>query len=297
MQVDGVNPGNAYGLQNITGKEKTSEEPSGQQPPSGEVADVSGNEPSSDEEKGVIRLLMEGHFKGVSDLRLRINFNDEITAIESAQMQALSADKMGGVLESLGGVVDSFITDNDLTEAEAAAVSDAKDSFLQAVNEADDPAGAVQDAFAAFLELLQALIPPPPEPEPEDVPPPDDGETGGETGETVVEGGETVVAGGETVVAGGETGGETGETVVEGGEGGEGEPIPLLDSGPDWQAFIENLQSSFSGTMEDLTTAVSAVSALHPLSEPNGNGVAYDKFLAIYNEMRGIVPETINSAV
>jgi hypothetical protein len=184
---------------------------------------------------------------------------------------------MGGVLESLGGVVDSFITDNDLTEAEAAAVSDAKDSFLQAVNEADDPAGAVQDAFAAFLELLQALIPPPPEPEPEDVPPPDDGETGGETGETVVEGGET-----------------SGETVV---EGGEGEPIPLLDSGPDWQAFIENLQSSYSGAMEDLTTAVSAVSALPPLSEPNGNGVAYNKFLAIYNEMRGIVPETINSAV
>jgi len=49
--------------------------------------------------------------------------------------------------------------------------------------------------------------------------------------------------------------------------------------------------------MDDLTTAVSAVSVLPPLSEPNGNGVAYNKFLAIYNEMRGIVPETLNSAV
>ncbi|GAG28055.1 unnamed protein product [marine sediment metagenome] len=49
--------------------------------------------------------------------------------------------------------------------------------------------------------------------------------------------------------------------------------------------------------MDDLTTAVSAANVLPPLSEPNGNGVAYDKFLAIYNEMRGIVPDTLNSEV
>jgi hypothetical protein len=259
MQVDGVSPGNAYGLQKVTGKENAPEEPSGE-PLSAEVADVSGDEPTGEEEKGVIRLLLEGHFKGVSDVRLRINFNDELTAIEAAQMQAVSGEKMGGVLQSVGGAVDSFLADNELTEEEAAAVSEAKDSFLQAVNGADDPAGAVADAFAIFLELLQELVPPPPEPEPEDVPPDNDG--GQDSG----------------------TDGDTG-------------PIPLVESGPDWQEFIDNLKSSFSGAMVELTTAVSAANVLPPLSEPNGNGIAYDKFLAIYNEMRGIVPVTLDSAV
>ena len=260
MQVDGVSPGNAYGLQKVTGKDKTPEEPSGQQPVSAEVADVSGDGPTGEEEKGVIRLLLEGHFKGVSDVRLRINFFDEIAAIEAAQMQAVSGQKMGGVLDSVGGIVDTFLADNDLTEDEAASVEEAKDSFLQTVNEADDPAGDVADAFTAFLESLQALVPPPPEPEPEDVPP--DNEGGQDSGTS-----------------------------------GGNEPIPPADSGPDWQAFIDNLKSSFSGAMDDLTTAVSAVSVLPPLSEPSGNGVAYDKFLAIYNEMRGIVPDTLNSEV
>ena len=233
MQVDGVITGNAYGLQKVTGKDKPPEEPPDQQPLSAEVTDVTGDEPTGEEEKGVIRLLMEGHFKGVSDVRLRINFNDEIAEIEAAQMQTVSGQKMGGVLESVGGVVGSFLADNELTEEEVAGVSEAKENFLQAVNGADDPAGAVADAFATFLELIQGLVPPPPPPE----------------------------------------------------------------SGPDWDGFIDNLQSSFSGAMDDLTTAVSAVSVLPPLSEPNGNGVAYDKFLAIYNEMRGIVPDTLNSAV
>ena len=269
MKVDGVIPGNAYGLQKVTGKDKPPEGPLDQQPLSAEVTDVSGDEPSSEEEKGVIRLLLQGHFKGVSDVRLRINLNDELTAIEAAQMQAVSGQKMGGVLQSVGGAVDSFLAGNELklTEKESAAVLEAKNTFLQAVNEADDPAGAVKDAFAALIKILEGLVPPLPQLEPEDVPPADDG---------------------------GQDSGTVGGT---GDQGGETDPIPLVQSGPDWQGFIDNLQSSFSGAMDDLTTAVSAVSVLPPLSEPNGNGVAYDKFLAIYNEMRGIVPVTLDSAV
>lgn len=256
MQVDGVITGNAYGWQNVNGKDKPPEEPPDQQPLSAEVTDVTGDEPTGEEEKGVIRLLLEGHFKGVSDVRLRINFFDEIAEIETAQMQAVTDENMGGALDSVGGGVDSFLTDNELTEEEKAAVSEAKDSFLQAVTGADDPAGAVEDAFTAFIGVLQGLF----EAEEQGIPLADDG--GQDSG----------------------TDGDTG-------------PIPLVDSGPDWNGFIENLQSGFWGAMDDLTTAVSAVSVLPPLSEPNGNGVAYDKFLAIYNEMRGIVPDTLNSAV
>ena len=43
-------------------------------------------ENSAEGQKGVLRLLQEGHFKGVSDVRLRINFHDEISAMESEQL-------------------------------------------------------------------------------------------------------------------------------------------------------------------------------------------------------------------
>jgi hypothetical protein len=42
--------------------------------------------------------------------------------------------------------------------------------------------------------------------------------------------------------------------------------------------------------MEALNSTVNAAAALPPLSEPNGNGVAYEKFLAIYNELWGADP-------
>ena len=217
MQVDGISPanGHAYGLQKLHPEEPEAEE----------TAEVTGQEPGSEEQKGVIRLLQEGHFKGVADVRLRINFHDELVGIKAAQTQAVTQEKVGGVLESVGGVVDSFLAENELTEEEAAGVLEAKESFVQAVNGADEPVSAVENAFAAFLEVLAGLVPPQP-----------------------------------------------------------------AESGPDWEGFIENLQSGFWGAMEDLTNALSAVSTLPPLAEPSGNGVAYEKFLAIYNELWGTEP-------
>jgi len=45
------------------------------------------------------------------------------------------------------------------------------------------------------------------------------------------------------------------------------------------------LESSFAAAMEELVNSLNGVQVLPELSEPNGNGVAYEKFLAIYNEM------------
>ena len=38
--------------------------------------------PGETKVRGVIRLLQQGHFKGVADVRLRINFFDELSAID-----------------------------------------------------------------------------------------------------------------------------------------------------------------------------------------------------------------------
>lgn len=49
-------------------------------------------EPTEGEEtqeaRGVLRLLQEGHFKGVADLRLRINFAEELAGVELPEPSA-----------------------------------------------------------------------------------------------------------------------------------------------------------------------------------------------------------------
>lgn len=47
----------------------------------------------ADETRGVIRLLEAGHFKGVADIRLRINFVEELA---DAELPELSAPKGNG---------------------------------------------------------------------------------------------------------------------------------------------------------------------------------------------------------
>jgi hypothetical protein len=114
MQVDAVTQsnGHAFGLQKAPPK---NQDPPDEQPPAG-VTEATTVEPGSEEERGVIRLLQEGHFKGVSDVRLRINFHDELAGIESAEMQVVTEDNIDNVLESVASIVDSFLAENDLTQ-------------------------------------------------------------------------------------------------------------------------------------------------------------------------------------
>ena len=267
MKVDGVNLERMQVLQakKLELVESASEQDTQDQktekvnePSSAEPEPVNQEADDAEHSKGVLRLLQEGHFKGVADVRLRINFFEELATIESAQRQAVTEEKVGGTLESVGGAVDSFLVDNELTEEQATSVLQAKDSFIQAVNGADDPTSTIGESFAAFLESLAGLAPAPLETEVQETTP---AEQGAE----------------ET-----ETAGQTEE------QGGENEPSPLTESGPDWQGFIANLQALFTKAMDELNSALGAVSALPPLSEPSGNGVAYEKFLATYNQMRGV---------
>jgi hypothetical protein len=257
MQVDGVNPGHAYGWQKTHEKDDQADQATEPQA-TNSVEEPQGD--AGDGQRGVIRLLQEGHFKGVSDVRLRINFFDEIAGIEAAQVQAVTAENTAAALGSIGSLVESFLAENELSEDQSTAVSDAQQAFEQAVSDAEDKTLALNNAFAEFLAALQSLFTPPAEPDQE--PPPPDAEAQG-----------------------------SGEGSSEGPlEGPPPEPPqePPAETGPDWLAFIENLQAAFDVAMDNLNSAVSSTSALPPLSEPNGNGVAYEKFLAIYNEMRGI---------
>ncbi len=222
-------------------------------PPIAQIDEPSQTEPQSDiqnpddteeDGKGVLRLLQEGHFKGVSDVRLRIVFFEQLNAIEAGKLQAVAEQNVNAVLESVGGVVNSFLDaeENGLTQKQTAGVSELEETFVQAARGyTNEPLTDLNNAFEKFVEALRNLFAPPAQTQEEN---------------------------------------NTTET--------ESPDVPELP----WQTFIEDLQSAFTTATNELTQAFAEVRILPELSEPNGNGVAYEKFLAIYNELRGLQSTT-----
>ncbi len=216
-------------------------------PPTAQIDEPSPTEPQSDiqntddteDGKGVLRLLQEEHFKGVSDVRLHINFFEQLSAIEAGKLQAVTERKVNAVLESVGGIVDTFLEEeNGLTEEQTDGVPVLQETFFQAASGyTKEPITDLNNAFEDFVEALRNLFTPP------------------------------VLTQEEN-------------TTIE----AESTDAPELP----WQIFIKDLQSAFTTATNGLTQAFAEVRILPELSEPNGNGVAYEKFLAIYNDLRGL---------
>jgi hypothetical protein len=68
----------------------------------------------------------------------------------------------------------------------------------------------------------------------------------------------------------------------------DGEPV---DPEAAVETALASLTSLFNDLLADLLQAADMTVYLPDPSEPSGNGVAYDKFLNIYNELRGITSE------
>ncbi len=229
--------------------------------------------------KGVIRNLQEGHFKGVSDVRLRINFHDELAAIERAQLQAIAEEKIGAVVESVGATVTSLLESGELTEEQYDAVEEFQEVFVQAVNQSkeefiavDGPSkdtlvGKLESDFEALVEPLSVALSTTATEEPEEAPAPED--------DVVQETGLVNPAGEEQ------------DSVLE--------PAPTLEPEPNFQTFLENLRSAFITALNEVANGLNLTSVLPELSEPNGNGAAYHKFLALYNELWGVETSDVAS--
>jgi len=190
--------------------------------------------------KGVLGLLQEGHFKGVADVRLRINFSDELAAIEQAQNEQIVSQKIDVVLES----VSSTLSSAQLTDTPDVFI----DPFEQAVNESRQNflAAEVQSTSVLTTELESAF--------------------------------DTLIVSLTEALA---------PTAAETPEEGNVPVDTTMDEDTPVSDLIAGLKIAFSSVMDDLTRELSgAITVLPELSEPNGTGVAYDKFLKIYNEMQ-----------
>ena len=336
MEIDGVNPHSALAnqLMNLHRKGPKAAEGSDPAPDDeGLLGPASAENESTVEQTGestdadgVIRLLQEGHFKGVSDLRLRINFFDQLSAIEAQQLQAVAEEKVDGILQAVGSVIESLPEEPpdeepQLPEALVVTLSEVTKPPAEFVPEPpiDEPQ-LPKALFATLTEVTKPLIEQAPEPAVDVLQlqetftrtvnqlKEDFLAAQSPTTDTLLEGIQTafdqLIESLQTALAPPEGPAEPlsneappappPDVSLANEEGGLIDPPPGPDSAPETPAIIEELTAAFESAMDELIDGFSAVTILSPSSQPAGNGSAYAKFLNIYNQMREI--ETSDSS-
>jgi len=252
-----------------------------------ENTEPDGVETVESEEKGggVLNLLQSGHFKGVADVRLRINFAEELNALQNQQLQENAANEFETFNEAIEPPMGDLEAAAPLTEDQGTAisdfrtaVSDAQSRFLSSetpsIEELLETFGIaftnLSDYFPAPeipVEEPQPTVEPTTEEPPTEQPPV---EPAG-TEEPPVEG---------PVPAGEPTGPETTG------------PIELVEPETTVYGLFMELSEAFGEALAALETGLNETESVLPeISEPSGNGKAFDKFMAIYEAMQNPEPE------
>jgi hypothetical protein len=230
------------------------------------------SEETDNREKGVIRLLREGHFKGVADVRLRINFHDDINALEQEQMARVVQEKVPALADSvrsdlegllqIPGLDEQFPDEiENLTKEFDTNMSQVLDSFLTTETPSkDNLISQLQSSFDEFKAGLKSSFD------------------------------EAVAATAEEL---------TDSIIPDNNENNtDADTAPVEDiaeSGVDtpqmlFEQFLAKLVDSFTTGLDELETSLDNTSVLPDISLPHGNGRAYDKFLAAYYELKGDTP-------
>lgn len=225
--------------------------------------------------KGVIRLLQEGHFKGVADVRLRINFFEELAAIEGAHVRAVADESTSGLTEAVVPHIQAMVESGQISQELADTLTD---DFRQTVNEIVErfvngevaSKEALENKLNSALQSLLASL-------------------------AAMEAQETT-----TIY---ETDDYTApvEEILEEVALDDITPEPTeqneqTQGETEGQEQTETIASAFAAALRQFISSIYDTSpgtlGLPPLSEPQGNSVAYQKFLEIYNELRGLTTET-----
>lgn len=222
----------------------------------------------NNEAKGVLKLLQEGHFRGVADIRLRINFHDEISALQSEKADQTIRDGVSDIAETLTTEVNAFLENNTLDDELAGVISQASESMyrnFQFINENNTNDSNLQssDIITRLQTTLDEFV------SSVNINP----ETGIEPETPIVDEAELQ----SNIIS-------TDEIKVTLSDSSDSSQTTI--STPEiLQQFLVSLKETFSLKLNSLETMLSEISILPEISEPNGNGKAYSKFLEIYNEL------------
>ena len=275
MHLDPVGNGPVAGVPGAQGQGKTRAAQSDAAPSSGDI--IQPGPGAHGNANGVIRLLQEGHFKGVSGLRLQINFHEQLAGI-AQQSAALTADAgADSILAAVDTVLADFTANNELDPTVLEGITTAQQTFNEAatalfeefqIGEIGDAQllASLQTAFDDFLASIEAIVP---------------------AGETETDGGDPVAPTSTNVVEVDAVIPTVGDIIpVDTTEGMTEETAAVAE--PDFTGFLQALGDAFSGALEDLVISLaSAQSTTVEISEPNGNGVAFAKFLDVLSVLNG----------
>jgi len=215
----------------------------------------------SDAGKGVIRNLINGHFKGVADVRLRINFNDQIVALEQAELAKAADSGLTALSETLNNEINAALGSEEIDEETSAALASALETFnneiTQLKTDSSQNGNLLSEIRSSFDNFVIAAKPVVEEPAASEPPVSD----------------EAIVSVSEPEVTP-ETEELTDEIPI------EDEPLFMIDQ------FLTDLIATFETELNLLETRLTNISILPEISEPQGNGRAFDKFMSIYNDMK-----------
>jgi len=237
-----------------------------------------------EKQQGVLRLLEEGHFKGVAELRLRIRFHEELQNRQQTRTANALEESFGEIKDILEDGVESLtagLADNEETAAGIkkagedlfAALQQTREDYLK--NDAATPeelAITLGEQLASFVAQVNSLLTPPSEEEvAADVPSPDAATAAAavvaqpqDPNPQVEELAEPTPEETTSVVA------ETESDSV----------VTTSDGDP-----VADIQQALLAEVDRLVQNLQSV-ALPPLSEPHGHGRAYAKFLEIYEQLQ-----------
>lgn len=244
------------------------------------------------EARGVIRLLQEGHFKGVADIRLRINFFDELSALKESARQEVEQAGVAEIEETISGRVSSLLDEEELSEEEIQAVTEALGNFQNAQEAGGGNALAgLLDRFESLRDALAALAPvleeTTEEPGASELVQPVTTEETPADGPVQVSDAPTEPV--EEPAADAPV--SDVQPVLEEAPAGESPPLVVsaeedeTEDSFDWAAFVDQLSAEFNELVGELEEETAATSVLPEISSPSGRGRAYDKFLAIYQNL------------
>jgi hypothetical protein len=198
---------------------------------------------------GVLRLLQEGHFRGVADVRLRINFHEQLQGLQGDALKAQAPGAVEAFLAKLREKAGDLeqVLDEEQYQQLSALLEGFSGEASRLIGEGseytiDSLLKALKSEFGTFLESLQ---------------------------QNIVTGDAPAPVSGDAEPAG------SSDVEEDGGEEGT--------SSPQWFSGLESsLRELFDELLSGLENELGQHSAiLPPLSPPQGNGKAYAKFLAI----------------
>jgi hypothetical protein len=212
--------------------------------------------------KGVVGLLQAGHFKGVAAVRLSINFHEQLSGLNREAARIRVEEAAASMDEQMAGALAAYPEDASaqqlqlVTEAQetfALAIHSAVQGFKSGESSQDDALAGMQTAFDDLMLALQASF----------------------------------AATDQTADAAADEQGTADITATLIAAADEAAAVP--DAAPAGAAgYLASIGQVFNSLMEGLRSDMDTGKAIPQFTAPQGNGVAFEKFMAMYREITEI---------